>query len=407
MADLHTVNTEIAPTHSGGTQPASFGRRTPFAGMDDGQLIDHYLRERCGQSDHTKESYRTQLRRLDYYCARAGLPGFRGFTRDHWVLFEKYLQAPPAEDIMQRSAPLGSPDWRPFRRPLKESSVALAQTIAKGFFEWLADPAIGVLETNPVASIKSRRSRKSATVAGVERLLPIEARRFVDTAIECLYEQTVDAAGRDVSEERARMRARARWVIDLALLTGLRASEIASASSDMIKPGRSGGYVLKIVRKGGKESSLPLLPEVIDGYLRYLQAYGLTWQRTIALPLIMPARLGGSPIINGQYALASCSRSQVWRIVKAVMLRAAQEAQSAGDEAAADKLKDASTHWLRHSFATDLLDAGADLRGTRDLLDHSSLTTTSIYAHRPEQGLRADLGKLSEYRQKEKPGASE
>jgi site-specific recombinase XerD len=80
------------------------------------------------------------------------------------------------------------------------------------------------------------------------------------------------------------------------------------------------------------------------------------------------------------------------------MQSAADLAIEAGDEFAQARLQQASTHWLchiRHTFATDLFDSGADVLSVRDLLDHASISTTSRYLHRPEERLRTDLERLS------------
>ncbi len=70
-------------------------------------------------------------------------------------------------------------------------------------------------------------------------------------------------------------------------------------------------------------------------------------------------------------------------------------AMEAGDEIAQARLQQASTHWLRHTFATDLFDSGADVLSVRDLMDHASISTTSRYLHRPEERLRAELERLT------------
>jgi site-specific recombinase XerD len=70
-------------------------------------------------------------------------------------------------------------------------------------------------------------------------------------------------------------------------------------------------------------------------------------------------------------------RPRLRRIVKDVMQSAADLAMEAGDEFAQARLQQASTHWLRHTFATDLFDSGADVLSVQDLLDHASISTTS------------------------------
>ena len=109
-----------------------------------------------------------------------------------------------------------------------------------------------------------------------------------------------------------------------------------------------------------------------------------------ALPMVLPVRL--------RYKADSvqpASRSYIWRIVKDVMQAASDLAMEAGDDFAQDRLQQASTRWLRHTIATDLLNSGADVVSVHDLMDHASISTTSRYLHRPEERLRADLERLA------------
>jgi len=109
-----------------------------------------------------------------------------------------------------------------------------------------------------------------------------------------------------------------------------------------------------------------------------------------ALAMVLPVR-----IRKAGDSIQPTSRNYIWRIVKDVMQAASDLAMEAGDEFAQARLQQASTHWLRHTFATDLFDSGADVISMRDLLDHASISTTSKYLHRPEERLRADLERLS------------
>lgn len=358
-----------------------------------------FLRERCDGSEHTAASYRSNLRRLAWFSAHIGLQSLRQFERDHWPDFAEYLGHPPTEHIMARSVGYNEEGWRPFRGPLAGSSVKLSQIIAKAFFEWLSDPSIGAMEINPVATVRSKKSRRSATVDAVERFLPADVMPFVEQGIEQMYpaeDGNDEGPAHLKSAERQRMVARARWVMKLGLLTGLRASEIARADTSMIKAGSTrGSYSLHITRKGNVQAKLPLMPDVIEEFERYLRAYGLTWQRGIALPLVLPARLGTAAVVGNELMLKPASRGQIWRIVKGAMRSAADVATASGDPGAAERLQAASTHWLRHTFATTLTDAGVDVRSVRDLLDHADLRTSSRYTHSVEGQLRADLATLS------------
>ncbi|MDL5034416.1 tyrosine-type recombinase/integrase [Pelomonas sp. APW6] len=346
----------------------------------DADLIEQFLRERCSRSAHTESSYRAQLRRLGWFCRWKGLRTVREMQRELWSDFRDYLKRPPAEHVMVRSVGYGNPAWAPFRTPLSERSAQQAEVIVRGFYAWLADPAIGEIAIDPVRSIRTHVARRSATKAGVHRFLGEEQLAYVERAIAQMPADT---------DVQLRIKARASWVVELALKTGLRASEIARADSSMIQPSASAGeMVLHISRKGGIESELPLLIETVLAYDAYLAAYGLVFRRSPALPLVLPVRISVEALRSAPKGL---TRNHVWKVFKDIMLASADLAAVEGNEHAADRLRQASTHWMRHTFGTSLVDAGADIRSVRDLMDHGSITTTNQYMHRPADKLRADL----------------
>jgi integrase len=90
--------------------------------------------------------------------------------------------------------------------------------------------------------------------------------------------------------------------------------------------------------------------------------------------MVLPVRLG-----KHTDSVQPASRSYISWIVKDVMQSAAGWAMEAGDDFSQARLRQASAHWLRHTFATDPFDSGADLLSVRDLLDHASISTTSRY----------------------------
>jgi len=150
-------------------------------------------------------------------------------------------------------------------------------------------------------------------------------------------------------------------LLEVMYATGLRASELAGlrlADIDL-----SGGSV-KARGKGGKERFIPLGEVAVlqlDDYLANGRPPLLKQRRTAALFLNR----------SGQ----AMSRQSVWKIVKKYV-------QWAGID------KPISPHTLRHSFATHLLEGGADLRSLQQLLGHADITTTQIYTHIVQQRLR-------------------
>lgn len=146
---------------------------------------------------------------------------------------------------------------------------------------------------------------------------------------------------------------RDRAMLELMYAAGLRVSELVELPSTAVNL-RQG--VLRVTGKGGKDRLVPLGEESQHWLQRYLAESRpqLAGKRALA-PLFLGAR-GAAP-----------SRQQFWTLLK-------RHAAAAGIDPA--KI---SPHGLRHSFATHLLNHGADLRALQMLLGHSSLSTTQIY----------------------------
>ncbi|MDO4708692.1 MAG: site-specific tyrosine recombinase XerD [Pseudomonadota bacterium] len=146
---------------------------------------------------------------------------------------------------------------------------------------------------------------------------------------------------------------RDRAMLELMYAAGLRVSELANLPATAVNPRQN---VLRVRGKGGKERLVPVGEEALHWLQRYLQD-------------ARPALVGKQPVeslfVDGKGK--PMSRQQCWQQVKA-------QAQLAG--IAAEKI---SPHVLRHSFATHLLNHGADLRALQLLLGHSTLSTTQIY----------------------------
>ena len=146
---------------------------------------------------------------------------------------------------------------------------------------------------------------------------------------------------------------RDRAMLELMYASGLRVSELVGLPGTALNL-RQG--VLRVLGKGNKERLVPLGEEAQHWLERYLaQARpALAGGRAVA-PLFVTA--GGEAL----------TRQQFWALVKALARRAGLDAAKV------------SPHGLRHSFATHLLNHGADLRALQMLLGHASLSTTQIY----------------------------
>lgn len=154
---------------------------------------------------------------------------------------------------------------------------------------------------------------------------------------------------------------RDRTMLELMYATGLRVSELVNL--EVINLGISQG-VVRVMGKGGKERLVPLGEEALSWMQRYLQASRPDLMKGADCPLVfVTARKAGM------------TRQAFWHAIRR-------------HAAVAGIAQPVSPHMLRHSFATHLLNHGADLRVVQLLLGHSDLSTTQIYTHIAREGLK-------------------
>ncbi|MDB4106953.1 tyrosine recombinase [Bacteroidia bacterium] len=147
---------------------------------------------------------------------------------------------------------------------------------------------------------------------------------------------------------------RDKLIIMLLYGSGLRVSELTSLSVNDIY--KEDGFV-KVTGKGDKQRLVPIGNKTIEQVKMYLQYY----RRTVKI------KETDNTLILNQKGNA-ISRVSVFKIVKDLAVKAKIS-------------KNISPHTLRHSFATVLIEAGADLRAVQQMLGHESITTTEIYTH--------------------------
>lgn len=146
---------------------------------------------------------------------------------------------------------------------------------------------------------------------------------------------------------------RDRALVVLLYATGMRASEAVGLRLNDIMANLG---VIRVLGKGNKERIVPIAPAALAAVDRYLRELRPTLARP-GQPEVLLSRTG-NPL----------SREDVYRIVHKYVLRSGVRA-------------DATPHTLRHSFATQLLSHGADLRSVQEMLGHADIATTQIYTH--------------------------
>lgn len=226
------------------------------------------------------------------------------------------------------------------------SAATMARKIAtlRSFYKWAH--AREIASGNPMTLIRSprqsKRLPKAITIDQIEQLLAAPG--------------DADVLGR-----------RDRAMLETLYSTGIRVSELVGLEvGDLDVPGQA----LRVRGKGKKERMVPLGSHAIVAIERYLELAANETAFSAA-----QAELGGAtPLFLNKHAKRLSSRSVRRKLDK--YLR----------EVGLDST--ISPHTLRHSFATHLLDNGADLRSVQELLGHQSLSTTQVYTHLSTQRLR-------------------
>jgi len=148
--------------------------------------------------------------------------------------------------------------------------------------------------------------------------------------------------------------ARDKAILETLYATGMRVSELTYLKTNNVN--LDIGF-LRCIGKGNKERVIPLGKKAIKSINKYLE---------FSRPYFLKAKNSEHLFISRSGA--KLSRQSVWKLIK----RYAKEAKIK---------KPIKVHTLRHSFATHLLERGADLRSVQEMLGHSNISTTQIYTH--------------------------
>lgn len=293
------------------------------------RAIDAYLRHitiERGLSDHTIAAYRRDLTGYREWLAAVGVDDTSAITA-----------AFVAQFVADRAA--ADP-------PPAATSLARLQSSVRGLHRFLVREGIENADA-------SDRLRPPKTPQRLPKALTIDQ-------IESLLDAAGLAPGAATETDVIRLRDRA--LLELLYATGARVSELMSLDVDDIA---GDADVLRVRGKGQKERIVPVgsyARAAVDAYLARSRPELV--RRGRASPrLFLGAR--GAPL----------SRQGAWLIIQAAAERAGLQAH-------------VSPHTFRHSFATHLLQGGADVRVVQELLGHASVATTQIYTHVTVDALR-------------------
>ena len=155
-------------------------------------------------------------------------------------------------------------------------------------------------------------------------------------------------------DTKKRFGMRDRALLETLYATGMRVSELTNFTFEQILFDEG---IVRIFGKGSKERLVPIGDVAVDWIKKYLDT---------ERPFLSRPSTDSSVFLNGRGT--KLSRMGIWKIIRRYAKKAALE-------------KKISPHTFRHSFATHLLEGGADLRAVQEMLGHANIVTTEIYTH--------------------------
>jgi integrase/recombinase XerC len=288
-----------------------------------------YLRVERNYSAHTLRSYRSDLSQFAEFMRE------RVAGSDDRDLTTLSVDKVAYLDVRAYLASL-------YRRNAK-SSVARKLSAIRSFFSYLVRQ--GEVRQNPADMVSAPKMGRA-----IPDFLP------VDEAFQLMQ-------GSDTSTA---LGSRDRAILEVLYSSGLRVSELTGLDLDSIDLELG---IARVIGKGNKERVVPIGGKAAAALTNYLQRRG---------ELLADGSQRGALFLNNRGGRLS-SRS-VARLLKRTLLRC-------------NLGRPLSPHGLRHSFATHMLDAGADLRAVQEMLGHVSLSTTQRYTHLSVDKLMAEYDK--------------
>ncbi len=283
-------------------------------------FIQHLRNER-GQSENTQQTYFLLLKKVIAWAEKEGLRDWNDLKLSHLLAFLQH----------ERARPLVGPAKDTSRR-LSSESVYLEIAALRAFYRWAEVEKFLPRNVAENLSLPRRWKRlpKDLTHEEIDRLLkkpqPETPASLCDQAI-----------------------------LELAYSSGLRLSELRNIRLEQLQ--LDAGFIT-VIGKGNKERVVPVGSKARAALERYFSSAGR--------PTFVKPKTPANVFITSRGL--PFSRSWMWKRIK-------DRARWAGIE------RNFTPHMLRHSFATHLMEHGADLRVIQELLGHANIGTTEVYTH--------------------------
>lgn len=279
-----------------------------------------YLRHERGQSEHTQRTYAALLKKFADWAAAQNLTDWKSIELPHLMSF---LQCERERGLLTEP--------KESARRLSSESVYLEIAALRAFYRFAENEKLLPMNVAENLSLprRWRRLPKALTDAEIQRLLEPER----PETPQSLCDQAV---------------------LELAYASGLRLAELRGIRLEQLH--LDAGFVT-VVGKGNKERVVPVGRKAVESLNRYIET---------GRPKLVTPRSSANVFLT--------KRGTPFAPVT-LWLRIKRRVRRAGIS------RNVTPHMLRHSFATHLLEHGADLRVIQELLGHASISTTEVYTH--------------------------
>ena len=279
-----------------------------------------YLRHERGQAEHTQKTYAALLNKFVAWAGGQNLTEWKQVEFRHLMMFLQHERARPLESEPKEST-----------RRLSSESVYLEIAALRAFYRFAENEKLLPANVAEHLSLPRRWKRlpKALTNAEIEKLLAAETPETPENLCD-------------------------QGVLELAYASGLRISELRRLRLEQLH--LDAGFV-NVIGKGNKERVVPVGRRAVDALNRYVE---------VGRPKLVTPRSPANVFLTRRGT--PFAQVTLWLRIKRRVRRAGVT-------------RNVTPHMLRHSFATHLLEHGADLRVIQELLGHANISTTEIYTH--------------------------
>ena len=286
-----------------------------------------YLRHERGQAEHTQKTYAALLKKFTDWAAKQNLTDWKSVELKHLMAFLQYERQRPMADEPKESI-----------KRLSSESVYLEIAALRAFYRFAENEKL--LPANIAENLSLPRRWKRLPKA----LTSDEIKKLLEPKTPETPENLCDQA-----------------VLELGYASGLRLAELKNLRLEQLH--LDAGFI-NVIGKGNKERVVPVGKIAVAALNRYIE---------IGRPKLVTPRSPANVFLTRRGT--PFAAVTLWLHIK-------QRVRRAG------VARNITPHMLRHSFATHLLEHGADLRVIQELLGHANISTTEVYTHVTDNRLR-------------------